>query len=78
MARFVYLGPPGEQVERNFHQLTGEWVTGVPRDIDDAAAVAWLRRHPHWMALDAEDEPEPVRAPEPPRRGPGRPRRVTP
>lgn len=77
MARFVYLGPPDERVERNFHQLTGDWVTGEPRDIDDAAAVAWLRRHPHWRELAEDGEPAPVVAPEPQpvRRGPGRPRR---
>jgi hypothetical protein len=60
MARFVYLGPPDERVESNFHQLTGDWVTGEPRDIDDAAAVAWLRRHPHWSEL--VEEPAPVDA----------------
>lgn len=54
MARFVYLGPPDERVERNLHGLTGEWVTGDPRDIDDAAAVAWLRRHPHWQEVALE------------------------
>lgn len=73
MARFVYLGPPDEQVERNLHELTGEWVTGEPRDIDDAAAVWWLRRHPHWREVVAEGEDPP---PPPVRRGPGRPRKV--
>lgn len=71
MARFVYLGPPDESVAGNFHVLTGDWITGEPRDIDDAAAVEWLRRHPHWRELDAEDEPI-VRAPRPR----GRPRKA--
>ena len=71
MARFVYLGPLGERVERNFHQMTGEWVTGEPRDIDDAAAVEWLRRHHHWAEIVPDGEmPQPVA----PRRG--RPRKA--
>jgi hypothetical protein len=59
MARFVYLGPPDESVASNHHALTGDWITGEPRDIDDAAAATWLRRHPHWREL-VEDEPAPV------------------
>lgn len=75
MARFVYLGPPDERVGGTVHALTGEWVTGEPRDIDDAAAVEWLRRHPHWREEAVEGEPPPP--PPPVRRGPGRPRKVT-
>lgn len=76
MARFVYLGPSDEDVHGTVHALTGEWVTGEPREIDDAAAVAWLRRHPHWREVEAA-EPAPEPAPQPMRRGPGRPRKVT-
>lgn len=72
MARFVYLGPPDERVERMFHGLTGEWVTGEPREIGDAAAIERLRRHPHWRELDAEEEPIVMQAPRPR----GRPRKV--
>lgn len=72
---FVYVGPPGERVESNFHALTGEWITGEPREIGDEAAIAWLRRHPHWLEVidgTAEEVPAPVL--EAPRRG--RPRKV--
>ena len=70
MARFVYLGPPDEQVTTNLHSMTGEWRTGEPRDIDDGASIEWLRRHPHWRELAEGDD-----APPPPRPR-GRPRRA--
>lgn len=76
MARFVYLGPPGEQVSGTVHAMTGAWMTGEPRDIDDGAAIAWLRRHPHWQELSEAEAPESEPASFPVRRGPGRPRKV--
>lgn len=70
--RFVYLGPPDEpELAGTFHAGTGHWVKGEARNIDDAAAAALLRRHPHWRELDAEDEPI-VIAPRPR----GRPRKA--
>ena len=69
--RFVYLGPPDEpNVSGTRHAMTGEWVKGEARDIGDAAAIAWLRRHPHWQAVDAEAVPAPQPRPR------GRPRKV--
>lgn len=74
---FVYVGPADERVQSNFHALTGEWITGEPRLIEDAEAIAWLRRHPHWReVIEGEAEEAPPPAIEPPRRGPGRPRKV--
>ena len=53
--RFVYLGPPDEpEIAGTFHAMTGEWVTGEPRDIADPAEIAWLSRHPHWAAVESE------------------------
>lgn len=53
--RFVYLGPPDEpEVVANSHHLTGEWVKGEPREIEDPSHIAWLSRHPHWAAMEGE------------------------
>jgi hypothetical protein len=41
-----------------FNTLTGEWVKGVAREIDDAVSIAWLRRHPHWREVVEGEEPE--------------------
>ena len=78
--RFVYLGPPDEpEIAGTFHAMTGEGVTGEPRDVDGASAIAWLSRHPHWAAMEGEayvDPPGDAEAPpEAPKRGPGRPRK---
>ena len=78
--RFVYLGPPDEpEVAGTVHAMTGEWVKDEPREIEDASAIAWLSRHPHWAALEGEafvDAPGDAEAPPaPPRRPPGRPRK---
>jgi hypothetical protein len=78
---FVYLGPPDEpEVAGTFHAMTGEWVTGEPREISDPEDCAWLKRHPHWAEVvdavaeevEGDDAGEPI--PVPPRRG--RPRKV--
>ena len=59
MPSFVYIGPPDEpHVDGVFNTLTGEWVKGVARDIDDAVSIAWLRRHPHWREVVEGEEPE--------------------
>lgn len=61
MPRFTYNGPPDEPgVSENFHALTGAWVTGEPRDIEGAVAVAWLRQHPHWSEVIEAPASEPV------------------
>lgn len=53
--RFVYLGPPDEpDVAGTIHAMTGEWEKGVPREVAEPAAVAWLSRHPHWAAVEDE------------------------
>lgn len=73
--RFVYMGPPDEpETVGASHGLTGEWVKGEPRDIEDASHVAFLGRHPHWAALEGEafvDAPEDAdeAPPAAPRRG---------
>jgi hypothetical protein len=79
--RFVYVGPPDEpDVAGTFSALSGEWVRGVPRDIDDPDVAARLGKHPHWRLVDDEaheDEPAGVVevAPAAPRRR-GRPSKV--
>ena len=81
--RFVYLGPPDEpDVRGTVHGLSGEWVTGVPREISDQEVAAWLGKHPHWRLVDDEaDEDGPAgeadAAPAVPRRR-GRPPKVRP
>jgi hypothetical protein len=53
--RFVYLGPPDEpKCAGVTNALTGVWVTGEPRDIEDPSHIAWLARHPHWAAMEGE------------------------
>lgn len=80
--RFVYLGPPDEpEVAGTVQHLTGEWVKGEPRDIDDPSHVAWLARHPHWAAMEGEAFVDPpgeddAPPPAPSKRGPGRPRKA--
>lgn len=70
--RFVYIGPPDEPgVPGTRHAMTGEWVTGEPRLIEDEAAIAWLRSHPHWREVEEDG----ALTPPAPRRG--RPRKVT-
>ena len=79
--RFVYLGPPDEpEVVGMTHGLTGDWVTGEPRDIENTSHIALLSRHPHWAAMEGEAFTDPPgdaeAAPAPVRRGPGRPRKA--
>lgn len=55
-ARFVYLGPPDEpEVAGTVSTMTGAWVRGEPRAVEGEAALAWLRRHPHWAEVDPLD-----------------------
>lgn len=64
--RFVYVGPPGEEVTAT-EAFGMHWVRGVPRDVSDPDAAARCGRHPHFRAVDDEadeagagDEPAPV------------------
>lgn len=70
MMRFVYLGPPDEpELPGTVHGMTGEWLKGEPRDIEEPSAIAWLARHPHWAALEGEAFIDPEPPAQPKRRG---------
>lgn len=51
--RFVYIGPPGEQVAATV-AFGLEWVTGVPRDVSDPDIAARCGKHPHFRLVNDE------------------------
>jgi len=77
--RFIYHGPPDEPGVGETIAFGQHWVTGEAAEAVDTDAVPRLLRHPHFEVEDEAHGFEVAQDGEPgapPRRGPGRPRKV--